>query len=144
MSDLAAQVAEAIRVIPADDRDTWVKMAFAVKNGLGDGGFDIWDSWSRSSPRYQRTAALSTWRNAKQYGGVTIASLFAVAREHGWESGYTPPAPDPQAQRRARDNAERAAAAQRQRHRDVALDAQGMVQLAVQDVHPLFGGQGIP
>ena len=144
MDDLAAKAEDALSVIPADDRDTWVRMAFAVKNGLGDSGFHIWDSWSRTSPRYQRAAALSTWRNAKPYGGVTIGTLFAVARAHGWQSGYTPPPPDPAAERRERDAMLRAGREQKERWALAASTAQQMLDAAEQDTHPYLAAKGFP
>ena len=144
MPELEERVAEAISVIPADDRDTWVRMAFAVKNGLGDAGFDIWDSWSRTSPRYQRAAALSTWRNAKAQGGVTIGTLFAVARKHGWESHYRIPDIDTETRQRERAAMMQARADQQQRHAQVAATAQHMLDAAIQDAHPYLAAKGFP
>ena len=144
MDDLVAKAEDALSVIPADDRDTWVRMAFAVKNGLGDAGFDIWDSWSRTSPRYQRAAALSTWRNAKPHGGVTIGTLFAVAREHGWKSSYTPDPVDPVTAQQERESFLRAAEEQQRRRAQAADKAQQMLDVAIHDTHPYLTAKGFP
>ena len=39
--------------IPADDRDTWVKMGMAIREELGNAGWPIWKEWSRKSDSYQ-------------------------------------------------------------------------------------------
>lgn len=77
------RVRAALSVIPADDYKTWVDMAFAVKNGLGEAGFDLWDAWSRSAANYDERAARATWKSAREDGGKTLASLFWLARQHG-------------------------------------------------------------
>jgi putative DNA primase/helicase len=42
----------ALAFIPPDDRDKWVSMGMAIKDGFGDEGFALWDAWSRQSDRY--------------------------------------------------------------------------------------------
>jgi len=79
------RVRAALAVIPADDYATWVDMAFAVRHGLGDAGFEIWDEWSRSAQNYNERAARTTWRSARASGGKTLASLFWLAQQHGFD-----------------------------------------------------------
>ncbi len=83
--DETARVRAALAVIPAEDYGTWVDMAFALKHGLGDAGFGIWDEWSRTAGNYDERAARTTWRSVKESGGKTLASLFWLAREHGFD-----------------------------------------------------------
>lgn len=88
----ADRVRAALSVIPAEDYTTWVDMAFAVKNGLGEAGFDLWDAWSRTAASYDERSARSTWKSVREEGGRTFASLFWLARQHGfdpsaWSSG---------------------------------------------------------
>ena len=83
--DEADRARAAIAVIPADDYETWVEMAFALKQGLGDEGFEIWDAWSRTAANYNERAARTTWRSASESGGKTLATLFWRAREHGFD-----------------------------------------------------------
>ena len=47
--DETSRVRAALAVIPAEDYGTWVDMAFALKHGMGDAGFEIWDEWSRTA-----------------------------------------------------------------------------------------------
>ncbi|PYE18416.1 putative DNA primase/helicase [Paraburkholderia silvatlantica] len=75
----------ALAVIPADDYETWVDMAFALKQGFGDEGFEIWDAWSRTAANYNERAARTTWRSASASGGKTLSTLFWHARQHGFD-----------------------------------------------------------
>lgn len=74
----------ALSFIPADDRDTWVMAAMALKDEYGEMGFDAWDNWSRTSEKYNRASAVATWRSIRG-AGITIASLFAEAIKYGWK-----------------------------------------------------------
>lgn len=78
-------VDDALRRIPSDDRDTWVRVGMAIKSaGLG---FDVFDEWSQStaSDNYSQRDTKSVWHSFKREGGVTIGTLFAMAKQHGWE-----------------------------------------------------------
>jgi len=107
----------ALSFIPADDRDTWLKMAMALKSELGDQGFDLWDTWSKQSDRYNERDARDVWRSCKANGGVTAGTLFHEAKARGWRDDGTyqkPSAEELEARRResakqiATEDAERA------------------------------------
>jgi putative DNA primase/helicase len=66
------------------DREPWVRLAMAVKAELGADGFDLWDAWSQQAQGYSSTDAKDTWRSIKAGGGVTVGTLFAMAKEHGF------------------------------------------------------------
>jgi len=74
----------ALTYIPAHDRDTWWKIGMAVKSELGDTGFDLWNEWSANSDTYRQSDARAVWKSLKASGPVTIASLFGLAKEHGY------------------------------------------------------------
>ncbi|WP_213762418.1 PriCT-2 domain-containing protein [Caballeronia sp. dw_19] len=129
-----ARVRAALAVIPADDYDKWVDMAFALKHGFGDAGFEIWDEWSGTAGNYNERSARTTWRSARESGGKTLASLFWLARQHGFDlkrTHYpdrmaTALAPHPDVlEWRARDEAR-----QQARHAEVAREAQEIWQWA--------------
>ena len=80
----ADRVRAALATIPADDYTTWVDMAFAVKHGLGEAGFDLWDAWSQTAPNYDARSARATWRSASESGGSRL-HRFWLAREHGFD-----------------------------------------------------------
>ncbi|MDN8068974.1 PriCT-2 domain-containing protein [Burkholderia vietnamiensis] len=85
----------ALAMIPAGDYATWVDMAFALKQGFGEAGFDIWDEWSRTAHNYSERAARVTWRSAGESGGKTLASLFWLAQQHGFDVRASRAAMDP-------------------------------------------------
>ena len=63
----------------------WIRVAFALKDGLGDQGWPVFDEWSRSAPmRYDPEAAKKMWDSAAPEGGVTWATLVRAAKEGGW------------------------------------------------------------
>lgn len=102
------EITAALSHIPSDSRTTWVTMGMAVKSELGEGGFDVWDTWSQPASNYNAKAAKSVWKGIKAAGGVTIATLFHEALANGWKPSapYTPPTPE----ERAKIEAERQAA----------------------------------
>lgn len=84
MRDVAIRIEDALRFVPADDRDTWLRMGMAIKAELGDGGHDIWDRWSRQSDKYSERDADTVWRSFSPDGGVTAGTLFHEAQGRGW------------------------------------------------------------
>lgn len=130
------EIADAIRCIPADDRETWVTMGMAVKSELGNDGFDLWDSWSKGSDRYQRNAAISVWRSIKPHGGITVRTLFKTAREYGWQG-----APVTAAQPARRDYSEEE---RKEAHRraQAAKQAAHIVRECRTDQHPYLERKG--
>jgi putative DNA primase/helicase len=85
----AERARAALAAIPADDYGIWVDMAFALKQGFGDEGFEIWDAWSRTAANYNERAARTTWRSASASGGKTLATLFWHARQNGFDLSRT-------------------------------------------------------
>lgn len=90
----------ALAHIPANcDRDTWSRVAMAIKSEYPDSiGHDLFTEWSASADSYDTKAARSTWRSVKGGGGVTVATLLRLAKEHGFvlpKGDQVPKAPDP-------------------------------------------------
>lgn len=73
------------------DRDTWARVAMAIKSELGSDGFDVFDRWSASADSYDQRDARDTYRSVKATGGVAIATLFHMARERGYRRDGTQP-----------------------------------------------------
>lgn len=122
----------ALACIPSDiDRDTWARLAMAVKSELGGNGFDLWNEWSARGDTYDARNAKDTWRSIKAGGATTIATLFGIAKEHGFRfPDQTDPASagartGPSAEQLARDREQReqARAAEAARYRERADDA---------------------
>ena len=74
---------DALWAIPPDlDRNSWVKVGMgAHAAGLSLAEFSEWSSGADS---YNATDCRTTWNSIKP-GAVTEASLFHIAREHGWK-----------------------------------------------------------
>lgn len=77
-----------LQCIPAHDRDTWITVGMALKEEVGDNGYSLFDQWSQSAKNYNAQAVKSVWRSFKS-GAVSIASLFYLAKKHGWQNGST-------------------------------------------------------
>lgn len=111
-------VREALAYLSPDvDRDTWARVAMAIKSELPDSqGFALWDEWSQKGSDYNASAARDTWRSIKASGPVQIGTLFALAKEQGFrfsDAGQPAPILSPEAQAKRQR-----LAAQRQHQRD--------------------------
>lgn len=127
--DLTEQeIAEALSYIDAGcDRETWVRMAMAVKSELGDGGFTVWNDWSRQSDKYNSKDARDTWKSVKSHGGIGIGTLIGEAQLFGFslnDNERTPiSAEEIQARKQRREEEER---------KEQQLRAERMAQAAAQ------------
>lgn len=110
-SNDADRIRSALSFIDATDRDTWLRMAMAVKSELGESGFDTWDAWGQTADNYNATDSKIVWRSIRPDGKVGIATLFFEAKQRGWQDDgrlHTLTAAEIEERRRAA--AERAAA----------------------------------
>lgn len=116
--DERERIRAALNFVPSHDRETWVRMAMAVKSEIGESGFDLWNDWSQAAENYRETDARDVWRSIHD-GKVTAGTLFHEARAGGWcDADYQPPSPaelaEQRRQRAAREEAELAKVAQGQ------------------------------
>lgn len=83
-----AKLRDALAVVPADDRDIWLRVGMALHM---HGAAQIWDEWSKTSKKYDQTEQTKTWNsfNADRNERVSIASVFAMARERGWKKTHS-------------------------------------------------------
>jgi hypothetical protein len=79
------RIADALRSISADDRQTWLEVGMALKSHLGEAGKGLWDRWSRTSGKYDERDSNRVWSSFKK-SGFTIATLFHHAAVAGWRS----------------------------------------------------------
>ena len=112
MSDID-DIRSALSYIDSHDRDTWWQVGAAVKDELGENGYDLWDEWSQRADNYDNRAAKSTWKSLKP-GCFSIGTVWKLARQNGWQPAkpYTPPSVEEQARRKAESEARRQAAEQ--------------------------------
>lgn len=126
----AATVAAALACIPPDGcgHDGRVRLAFAVFDALGEAGADLWLSWAGARSKPDPGEDRATWRSAKKRGPVTVATLFGLAKEHGYKPAAAPRPKPTAAELKAAAEARRAAAEREQaataeRHRHAAAEA---------------------
>lgn len=81
-------------ISPDVSHDEWVRVGMALQCSDDEAqGFQLWSEWSETGTKYPGPRELAIkWRSFKNShpAGVTVASLFYIAREHGWHR----PAPD--------------------------------------------------
>jgi Primase C terminal 2 (PriCT-2) len=78
------RVRHALATIPADDYEVYLKVGMALKSEFGDGGFSLYRDWAVRSVKFDDAENRRKWASITPEGGVTIATLFALARDHGW------------------------------------------------------------
>lgn len=94
-------IREALTYIDPWDRETWIAVGMALKDQLGDDGYDLWNEWSQGADNYNAQAAQASWRSFRGKG-ITIRTLYHYARKNGWEGEARTPIADPE-QRRKRE-----------------------------------------
>ncbi|MEY4751377.1 MAG: primase TraC [Pseudomonadota bacterium] len=97
----AELVREALSFIPPDiGHDERARVAFAVFDGIGDAGADLWLDWAGRRGNPDPGEDRATWRSAGKPGPVKVGTLFGMAKDRGFrfpEAGADAPAPDPAA-----------------------------------------------
>jgi Primase C terminal 2 (PriCT-2)/RepB DNA-primase N-terminal domain len=84
------RIGDALRAIPANDRDIWLQVGMALKDELGDRGRAIWDHWSATCPdKFRDRDQDKTWRSFRR-NGIGVGTLFYHAQQHGWSPPRTP------------------------------------------------------
>lgn len=75
----------ALKHIPNDHRDVWLKVGMALKNSGLPTAYECWSDWSKSSQKYNESDQLRTWNSFETTpGGITIATIFHLAKENGY------------------------------------------------------------
>ena len=82
----------------ADDRDTWIRVGMALKNGLGERGQRLWHIYSRQSSKYRERDAVMAWTSFQVNGGINFGTIFHYAKQGGWQPSrnYQSIRPQPQ------------------------------------------------
>jgi putative DNA primase/helicase len=87
---------DALRFLPLDNRDDWLRAGMALKSEFGDNGFDLWNEWAKQSESHNERDARSVWRSIDASGGVTIGTLFYAAKAAGWADDGAHDRPTPE------------------------------------------------
>lgn len=85
--DVVEEVRHALSAIPvADDRPTWLNLGMAIHDALpNQEGLKLWTDWSRKSSKFDEADQIKNWKSFRRGGGVSKSTLFAMARDHGWQ-----------------------------------------------------------
>lgn len=87
-----ALIEAALKHIPANDRELWLKVGNALKTELGDSGFSLFDSWSATAENYKSRDTQAVWQSL-QLGKNKISTLFHYAKQHGFTYDNSPKMP---------------------------------------------------
>lgn len=81
----------ALRHVPADNYDDWIRVGFILKRCFGDAGFALWEEWSRTSAKYPgEDECRESWDSFEPDGSLGIGTLFHMAQQHGWNGPSDP------------------------------------------------------
>lgn len=87
-----ARARAALRVMPCREvsYDKWLKVGMALHWGEAYGcvedGLELWRAWSATDPaRYKDGECAAKWRGFDAEGGLTLGSLFWLAKRYGWK-----------------------------------------------------------
>ena len=85
------RVRSALQFIPCREvsYDAWVEVGMALHWGEAYGcvedGLGLWRAWSATDPaRYKVGECAAKWRGFDAEGGLTLGSLFWLAKRYGW------------------------------------------------------------
>jgi putative DNA primase/helicase len=83
-----AEIQEALSCINPDlPYDEWCNVLMALHAELGEAGLDLADRWSAGGAKYKPGEVADKFRGFKPGGGVTIRTVFAMAKEAGADLG---------------------------------------------------------
>jgi hypothetical protein len=86
-----AKVEAALAVISSNcSYETWRNVGGALHHEFGESGFDIFDTWSATSPQYDAADCKERWRGVRSMREYTGATIFYLAdqAEPGWRDQY--------------------------------------------------------
>lgn len=75
----------------AGDYGEWARIGHALKHSFSEAGFDLWNEWSMSSPKYDPADARNRWSKLSPAGDLDVATIFAIAKED--DPAYRQPSP---------------------------------------------------
>ncbi len=79
------RIQSALHYISCEDRTDWWKVGAALHSlHWGERGYEVWCEWSAGSKKYDEADQRRTWDGMKPNGGVSIATLFKMAKDAGW------------------------------------------------------------
>ena len=89
IADNLVKAKEVIQYISPDDYETWIKAGMILKGEFGDNAYDLWNTWSSKSEKYDPEIMFNKW-NSFTGSGLTIASLVSMGQDNGYEAPRPP------------------------------------------------------
>ncbi|GFO73417.1 hypothetical protein BJAS_P4209 [Bathymodiolus japonicus methanotrophic gill symbiont] len=81
----AERIKEVIKHIPSEDYDQWIMVGMAIYHSGANGGFSVWDEWSKTSKKYNKTEISKKWcsfDNGDNPKNVSMGTVVKLSREH--------------------------------------------------------------
>ncbi|MBV8608162.1 MAG: PriCT-2 domain-containing protein, partial [Singulisphaera sp.] len=83
----------------------WLGVGFALHDWDTSHGLDLWEEFSRRSPKYEPGVCAAKWATFTAGGGLTLGTIFHEAEANGWIPPWRRPGKTPAAQGRAKPTA---------------------------------------
>lgn len=86
------EVASALKYLPADDYDQWIKAGLALKHTFGEDGFPVWNDWSATAAeKYSgEVACREKWNAFEPTGDLGLGTIFYLAQQQSWNGPSDP------------------------------------------------------
>lgn len=86
-SDIVEEIKQALKFIPANDYELWIKIGMSLKSYDNNIGLSLWDDWSKSDSKYPGGKAIkSKWNSFnKTNSGFNLESVFFEAYSRGFK-----------------------------------------------------------
>ena len=78
------KIKAALAVIPADDENMWFEIGVALHSELGDDGFELFDSWSQKSAKYDKSGreCKEKWeKSCANNSGYSAGTIYYYATQ---------------------------------------------------------------
>ena len=96
------EIRSALACVPADSRDEWLYIGMALHNSVDVIGespaFSLWTEWSKKSDKYDAADQGRVWSSFDDAGGVTLSTLFAIAKSYGFQVSVPKAEPESEVQ----------------------------------------------
>jgi hypothetical protein len=87
MPNSVAAIHDALRFISSEDYNIWTRIGMAIHSEIpNEDGLALWDEWSKACPdKYDQKQLPKKWASFNdRSGGVTLGTLFDLAKQSGW------------------------------------------------------------
>lgn len=65
--------------------DLWLQVGQALHSTSAPEAFEVWDTWSQTASNYENGKTEEKWQTFSDDGGLHVESIFAWAKDAGWQ-----------------------------------------------------------